>query len=306
MNKNLSAERVGVDLGGTKTEIILTAKDPRQVIFKKRVSTETELGYAAIIQKLVHLIQEVQSQTTNKNLSIGISLPGSVSPKTGLIRNANTQCLNQQPLQQDLEQSLHQKVYLSNDANCLTISETLYGAGQGHKMVFGVIMGTGVGGGICYNQKLLQGLHGNAGEWGHSVLDIHGKPCWCGQRGCIEKYISGPAIQEYYLKLTQQSLNVQEIHTLYLQQQPAAVECIERFLKYFGIAMANLWLTLEPDVIVLGGGLSNLDLLYKQGVDSVAKYLYAPDVRPNIVKNHFGDSSGIYGAALLPDLGMNT
>lgn len=301
MKENSTPERIGIDLGGTKIEIVLTAKDPQDVLFKKRVPTESQLGYDSVVQKLVDLVEEARGKSTNKNLSIGISLPGSINPNTGLIRNANAQCLNQKPLQQDLENILKQKVYLSNDANCLTVSETLYGAGQGYKMVFGVIMGTGVGGGICYNQQLIEGLHGNAGEWGHCSLDIHGKLCWCGQRGCNELYLSGPAVEKHYAGLTGQTLDLQKIHQLYLQQDAAATQSMEWFLNYFGIAFANLWLTLEPDVIVLGGGVSNLDLLYDQGLDYVAKYLYAPDVRPNIVKNHLGDSSGVYGAALLPD-----
>ena len=294
-------KRIGIDLGGTKIEIILTPPDSIEPIFKKRVPTEQEKGYASILRKICDLVAEARSHTEDP-VTIGIGIPGSVSPRTGKVRNANSQCLNGNSLKKDLEEKLEAPVFVANDANCLALSESTYGAGKGIDSVLAVILGTGMGGGIVTNGKLLEGLHGNAGEWGHYSLNMNGEKCWCGNQGCMELYLSGTGFQRLYAKRSGGGKNVEEIYADFLAGDSVAKETVEDYLRYFGRGFADMIYIFDPDAIVLGGGVSNLPFLYDQGVEKVRENLFDKSLEFRILKNEMGDSSGIYGALLLPSI----
>ncbi|MGK0291533.1 MAG: fructokinase [bacterium] len=293
--------RIGVDLGGTKTEIILTNDTAKQVLYRKRISTQQEKGYKHILNQIADLIREAQnlSQVETK---IGIGIPGSISPTTGKVRNANTQCLIGQDLKGDLENLIQQTIVIENDANCFALSEAILGAGKNHSVVAGIIMGTGMGGGLVAKQKLWTGLQGVAGEWGHSSIDYDGPECWCGQRGCLELFLSGTGIQNLYFQKSGQKKTLQEIYTAFLEKSDLiAIQSIEQMCVHFGRGMANLIATFDPEVIILGGGVSNIPILYTKGVEETYKQLFNDELKTPIVKNQLGDSSGVFGAALLAD-----
>lgn len=297
----MTKQRIGIDLGGTKIEIILTQDNPLEVLHRKRVPTERHKGYDHILQTLTALIKEAQS-ISEGNPSIGMGIPGSVAPNTSLIRNANTQCLIGKPLQADLEKRINQKVVIENDANCLALSEALLGRGKEYEVVFGIILGTGVGGGIVFNQKIWSGHQGTAGEWGHSSIDFAGRECWCGRKGCAETYLSGPAIEKQYELRSGRYKSLKEIGEMAeAKQDDIAIDVIEETLEYFGVFMANLINSYDPSAIILGGGVSNLPSLYHEGLEKVSKHLFNGQNQLNtpILQNQLGDSSGVYGAALL-------
>lgn len=299
MSNDALQKRIGVDLGGTKTEIILTGSDPLDVLERKRVATHQEEGYDALLEQLAGLINEFQNLCETPPL-IGMGIPGSIYPKTGLIRNANTQCLIGKALKKDLETRIHNTITLENDANCFALSEALFGAGKGYGSVAGIIMGTGMGGGLVINQELWGGHQGIAGEWGHASFDINGRLCWCGQKGCQEQYISGSGIQQDYYDRTGKHKNVKTMHEDLLNNtDEVAASVLHDAMKYFGRAMANLIVTFDPDVIVLGGGVSNLPLLYTEGIAHIAEHLFNEELGTTILPNKLGDSSGVYGAAAL-------
>jgi len=294
-------KRIAIDLGGTKTEIILTEDNPLQVLRRKRVPTQQEQGYDFILHQLADLIWEYKQECVELP-KIGLGIPGSMSPRTGLVRNANTQCLIGQSLKKDLEQLVKQPVAIENDANCFTLSEALLGAGQGYDVVLGIIMGTGMGGGICLSGQLWRGSQGNAGEWGHASINFEGPQCWCGQRGCMELYLSGPAVEKHYYQLTKNKKSLKEINRDYENKTDlAAKKSIERLLVYFGRAMANLIASFDPHAIVIGGGLSNIPSLYTRGFEQTARQAFVDGLSTPILPNKLGDSSGIYGAALIAE-----
>ncbi|MBF0236499.1 MAG: ROK family protein [SAR324 cluster bacterium] len=293
------SRRIGIDLGGTKTEVILTEENVLQEVRRRRVPTQQERGYEFIIEQIAELVSEFQEMCDEPPV-IGMGIPGSLFPQTGLVRNANTQCLIGKPLKKDLEKLVNSPVTIENDANCFALSEALLGAGKNHTMVAGVIMGTGMGGGIIYEGKLWKGQHGIAGEWGHSSINVDGPSCWCGQKGCMELYLSGTGIQHRYQEKTGFFKNVREIYESYEHHtDQASTSVIQETMFYFGRAMANLIDTLDPNIIVIGGGISNLEVLYSDGVRQTAAQLFNPELQTPIVKNELGDSSGVYGAALL-------
>jgi fructokinase len=292
-------KRIGIDLGGTKTEIILTGEDPLDIIHRRRVPTQQEKGYPFILQQLVDLINECLSLCKEIPL-IGVGIPGSISPVTDLVRNANTTCLNGNPLKKDLESRLNLPVYMENDANCFALSEALSGAGKGYQLVLGLIMGTGMGGGVVRKGKILQGRHGILGEFGHISIDHAGRDCWCGQKGCLERYISGPAVEQQYKEKAGIKTGLREIYQKSLTGKDAvACEVIDEFLAYFGRGLASLITAFDPDVVVIGGGLSNIPLLYSKGAELARKQVFSDECSTPIVQNLLGDSSGIFGAALL-------
>jgi fructokinase len=215
------------------------------------------------------------------------------------MKNSNTLCLNGQPLREDLERRLGIEVRLENDANCFALAEALAGAGRGARLVFGVIMGTGVGGGIVWNGQVWTGPQHLGGEWGHHRIDPGGPPCYCGQRGCVEAFIAGPAVERDYAAATGVQLGVPDIVARARTGEPASTEVFNRFLDRFGRSLANLVNILDPDVIVLGGGLSNIDELYTRGREAVRQYVFNDELRTPIVRNALGDSAGVIGAALL-------
>lgn len=292
-------KRIGIDLGGTKIESMLTNIDPLDVLERKRVPTPKAEGYECIVQTLEGLIRELLDQCGSEHVTIGIGLPGSISEITGLIHGCNILCLNGTPLKHDLSKRLGRDLRIENDANCFALSETKLGAGRWHNSIAGVILGTGGGGGIVIDGKLWNGLHGNAGEWGHSCLDINGPECWCGARGCMELYLSGTGLQRMYREAGGSDKKVPAIYQDYKEREELAVKVINEFLRYFGRGMANIINTFDPDVLILGGGVSNLPILYEEGVEEVRKQTFSYQGPTPIVQNQLGDSSGIYGAALL-------
>jgi fructokinase len=229
----------------------------------------------------------------------GIGTPGAVSPRSELLKNSNTVCMNGQPLKSDLEKLLARKIEIQNDANCFALAEALHGAGRGKKLVFGVIMGTGCGGGIVHNGEVITGAQGIAGEWGHMSINPDGPLCYCGQRGCVETYISGGGLQNRYAERFGAQKTFREIEKDFLAGEANAVAFMKIFFRNFGRALANLTDVLDPDVIVLGGGVSKFGALYTEGVAEVAKYVFNDSLETPIVKNQLGDSAGVIGAALI-------
>lgn len=292
--------RIAIDLGGTKTEVLLSGENPLDEIIRKRVPTGQEFGYEHILTQTTDLIQEVRQKCSSPP-KIGIGIPGTISPKNGLIKNSNSQCLIGQPFQKDLEQILKQAVVMENDANCFALAEATYGAGQGKELVLGIIMGTGMGGGIIHQGKIWKGKSGIGGEWGHSTVNFQGPQCWCGRRGCLEAYLSGPAIEAHYLELAGKQLPLAAIYQDWERGEVIAREVLDEMLMIFGEGLANLICSFDPDLVVIGGGVSNLPILYQEGVKEVEKRLFDEGLTTPIVQNQLGDSAGIYGAALLAD-----
>lgn len=291
--------RIGIDLGGTKTAIMLTKANPLEIIDRKRVPTQQEKGYEFIIKQLADLVKDYLKQCQRDPL-VGIGIPGSINKNTGLVRNSNTLCLNGKPLKADLQDLLNLPVTVENDANCFALSEALLGAGKGKETVLGLIMGTGMGGGIVRNGEIWQGFHGIAGEFGHTSIDYAGRKCWCGERGCLERYISGTAVEQQYETISGKRLSLKSIHEKYKSGNDAAAkQVMEELVDYFGRGIANINTAFDPDIIVVGGGVSNISLLYSEGAKLIRKRTFSDGCSTPVVKNKLGDSSGIYGAALL-------
>jgi fructokinase len=292
--------RVGVDLGGTKTEAVVVSigGDAPVVLAKKRVATEREQGYAHIVARTRDLIADVVSAAGIKSLpAIGVGMPGSRT-RERLVKNSNTTCLNGRPFFLDLERAVGARITFANDANCFALAEATWGAARNARVAFGVIMGTGVGGGVVMNGRAWDGAQGIAGEWGHVVLDPEGgPPCYCGRRGCVETYLSGPAIEAAYEARTGTRLPLASIAS---SVEPAAKELILERMELFGRALATVIDVLDPEVVVLGGGVSNISALYDEGARAVARWAFTDSLATRIVKHELGDSAGVLGAALLP------
>ena len=284
--------KVGIDLGGTKIEGICIDQN-NSVIQRKRIPTNQQKGYSHIVDSIVSLVRDITKQIDD--YSIGICTPGAISKKTGLIKNSNTQCLIGKPLREDLEKSLGRKIKMENDANCFAMAEAILGSGVGYSMVFGVIMGTGVGGGIVIDGEIHHGRTNIAGEWGHHMLHQNGNQCYCGRSGCVETYISGPALEKRWTDITGRKEPLSEI----IDNSELNLQWKQEFLDNFGISLANVIDILDPDVIVLGGGLSNIDFLYSEGQKSVYRNVFSDIVDTPIIRNKLGDSAGVFGAALL-------
>ncbi len=285
--------KLGVDLGGTKTEAILL-DDSLNVLERKRIPTPKD-NYSEIVDSISNLVLEVSRNVSD--FSLGICTPGAISKKTGLIKNSNTQCLIGKPLKEDLEKQLKKNIAMENDANCFVMAESKMGAAKNFELVFGVIMGTGVGGGITINGKLHTGRTNIAGEWGHHTLHRNGNSCYCGKTGCVETYISGPALEQQWKLLSGESKSMPEI--LSNLDNEIGKTWKDEFLENFGYGIANVVDILDPDAIVLGGGLSNIDFLYTEGKKSVYDKVFSDLVETPILKNELGDSAGVFGAALL-------
>ena len=292
----------GVDLGGTKIECAVI--DAGKVLIRRRLPTEAALGYKHIISQIEKLIAEVSVEIGERPATIGFATPGVLDPVTQKMKNCNTIVMNNQPMPRDIENALQIPVKLANDANCFALAETLLGAGKNYphaELVFGVIMGTGVGGGLVVHGKVFEGIHGIAGEWGHNVLEADGEPCYCGKRGCVEKVISGVALENYYAKISGRKLKLKEIAANYTTGKDIyAAETIERLLEFYGRAISTLINVLDPNLIVIGGGVGNIDLLYTAGRERIKKYIFNPgEFKTSILKPLLGDSAGVFGAALL-------
>jgi len=287
--------KIGIDLGGTKIEGILL-DDRFNVVERTRIPTQQEKGYKSIINSIVSLVEELKIKASD-NFTIGVSAPGAISKKSGLIKNSNTQCLIGMPLKEDLKQALDQEIAIENDANCFALAEATLGAAKNHNVVFGVIMGTGVGGGIVINGEVHRGRTYIAGEWGHHTLRVNGNKCYCGKLGCVETYISGPALEKRWTELTGKTESLPSIiHNLDTEK---GQQWKKEFLENFGIGLANVIDILDPDVIVLGGGISNISFLYDEGRDAVYDKVFSDLVETPILKNQLGDSAGVFGASLL-------
>jgi len=283
--------RIGVDLGGTKIEAI--ALEGSREVARRRVPTPRG-DYEATISTVSALVMELGAGT------MGVGIPGALSRVSGLVKNANSTWLIGRPLKQDLEKAIGREVRLENDANCFALSEATDGAGAGAQVVFGVILGTGVGGGIVVHGKVLSGPNAIAGEWGHNPLpapapeDLPLPACYCGRAGCIETYLSGPALAFDHFKLTGERLEPGEIVSL-------NDEAIGRYEKRLARALASVINVLDPDVIVLGGGMSNVERLYTEVPRLWSKDVFSDHVATRLVRNAHGDSSGVRGAAWLWD-----
>jgi fructokinase len=290
--------KIGIDLGGTKIEgIVLDNK--LSEIFRKRIPTDQDKGYDSILENITGLYKELCDQINNKPHTFGIGTPGAISGRTGLMKNSNTTCLNGRTFKIDLENKLNRKILIENDANCFAMTEAIKGAGKGKKMVFGVIMGTGCGGAIIYEGELITGRQSLAGEWGHMTIDPHGPQCYCGKKGCVETYISGGGLENRYKDLTGEKISLVNIIEKYRNKEPDAIKITHDFFENFGRSLSNLITILDPDIVVIGGGLSNIDELYTLGVDQVKKYIFNDNLETEIVKNQYGDSAGVWGAALI-------
>ena len=303
----------GIDLGGTKTEgIVLSAPSPDAVVIRQRIDTEAHRGYDHILNQIIRLIDTLKAETGLKPDRIGFSTPGTFDPARQAMKNSNTTVLNGKPMKQDLARRLNLPVEVANDANCFVLAEATLGivpdVVPNYQTVFGVIMGTGVGGGLVVRAKgrdkrpfVLNGLQGIGGEWGHNILEENGSPCYCGKRGCVEQVISGPALQRYYQEISGETRLMQEIMDRYQQGNDlAASQTINRMLEYFGRAISVIVNILDPDVIVLGGGLGNVDLLYTEGVERARKYVFnSRELNTHFLKPKLGDSAGVFGAAML-------
>ncbi len=285
--------RIGIDLGGTKTEGIIL-NDNLEPIERKRISTPQN-DYNAILNSVVDLVNDLKTKTNDS--TIGICTPGAISKKTGLIKNSNTQCLIGMPLKEDLEKALGKKVSMENDANCFAMAEAKMGAAKDYDVVFGVIIGTGVGGGIVINKKIHHGRTNIAGEWGHHILHQNGNKCYCGKNGCVETYISGPALEKRWNELTGKKDSLPQI--IQNLDDDKTLQWKNEFLHNFGTALANVIDILDPDAIVLGGGVSNVSFLYDEGKKAVYDSVFSDLVDTPILKNQLGDSAGVFGASLL-------
>jgi predicted NBD/HSP70 family sugar kinase len=294
----------GIDLGGTKIEGAVLREPHRDaVLARKRIDTEGWGGYQHILDRIKNLVEDLIQTTGHRPDKIGIGTPGSIEPETGLLKNSNTLCLNEKPIQNDLEYLLRIPVAIANDANCFALAEYHLGV-VAHdfpntNVMFGVIMGTGVGGGVVVNGRIIGGRHGIGGEWGHMFLDDSGEECYCGRKGCVETIISGPALQRYYHKLSGQELALKDI--LEKKNDPHADAVKKRLIHFFGLALGQIVNILDPDVIVLGGGLSQIDFLYTAGRDEVSRHIFNTRFTTPVVRPVLGDSAGVFGAAMLMD-----
>ena len=289
--------RVGIDLGGSKTEAVLL--DPVDaVLFRERRATPLAEGYHAVLASVAELVRDAASRLPHgSGCSVGIGIPGSVDAVTGLVRNANSVCLIGRPLQSDLERLLAREVGVRNDADCFALAECRGGAGAGYGLVLGVIMGTGCGGGICIDGVVREGPHRICGEWGHMSVDPAGAPCYCGNRGCIETKISGSGVEAAFANRHGASLSMKEIVAGARGGDPLCLAAFDTFLDDFGRSLGGVISILDPDAVVLGGGLSNIEELYLAGLERVRHYAFHDDLRTPILKNRLGDSAGVFGAA---------
>jgi fructokinase len=327
---------LGVDLGGTKTEAAVIARqgmgttvrknDDFRVLARQRVPTGSERGYQAVLETVVNIVRATAKEAgvEPKSIPIGVGMPGSVTRIGGLIKNSNTECLNGKPFRQDLARTLGGRVLFDNDANCFALAEARCGAARAYidGVVFGVIMGTGVGGGIVTRGRIWGGLQGLGGEWGHHAVGpwrrldapeeepISGtglgeRPiCSCGKMGCVELYASGGGIEKEYRRRTGQSRRLAELVDRRATDTTAAT-LVDELVEAYGRGLANVIDILDPSAIVLGGGVSNLDLIYTEGRSRVETYVCNGELQTPILRHELGDSAGVIGAALLDETGSS-
>ena len=280
----------GIDLGGTKIECAVL--DDGRAVARRRVPTEADRGYDHILAQIGRVLDEAAAEVGRRPLALGIGIPGTADARTGLVRNANTTALIGKPLPADLQRGLGVAVRVANDANCFALAEATLGAAKGYRTVFGVIMGTGVGGGLTVDGKVLDGANGIAGEWGHNVLEPGGLPCYCGKRGCVETVLSGPALERWAERRIGGPKGLKE-----LAQEDGPT--IDHLVDAFGRALSVVVNIFDPDAIVLGGGVSNVDRLYSDGAEALKRAVFHDAYYPVILRPSLGDSAGVFGAAML-------
>lgn len=294
--------RIGIDLGGTKIEII-ALDEQGQEIYRQRLATPHN-DYTATLHVIAQLIERAENVLAKQG-SVGIGTPGALSRRTGLLKNSNSACLNGKPIIQDLESLLHRSIRLSNDANCFALSEAIDGNAAGAQVVFGVIIGTGTGGGIVVSGRALEGGNGIAGEWGHNPMpwpsqdELPGPACYCGKYGCIEAFLSGPALAREYQLVTGRCLAAEQIVVCATASDASAQAVLAHYERRLAKALAQVINILDPDVIVLGGGLSNIRSLYANVPRIWSEYVFSDQVDTKLVAPKYGDSSGVRGAAWL-------
>lgn len=292
--------RIGVDLGGTKIEAIVM-RDDGAIAVRRRIATPRDQGHEAIVGAVARLVAELEAEV-GAACSIGVGTPGALSPETGLLRNSNTVCLNGRPLDRDLEQAIGRKIRMANDADCFALSEAVDGAGTGAATVFGVIVGTGVGGGLVVHGALVQGPNAIAGEWGHNPLpwpradELPGSECYCGKRGCIETWLSGPGLSADHERASGERASAEQLSA---RTDGAALATLERHVDRMARALASVINIFDPHVIVLGGGVSNLAHVCESVAARWGNYAFCDSVRTRLVLARHGDSSGVRGAAWL-------
>ncbi|MDV5170171.1 ROK family protein [Photobacterium rosenbergii] len=293
----------GIDLGGTKIECAVMQYADDHCVLRKRLPTEGEQGYQHVLGQIKKLIDQCAEEVGEYPKSVGFGTPGTLDPATGNMKNCNSTHLNGQPLDKDLQALLGCPVKLANDANCFALAEATLGIAKQIKpdaeVVFGIIMGTGVGSGIVVNGKVLNGCHGIAGEWGHNVLEANGAPCYCGKQGCVETVLSGKGLERYYREHSDSNLSLPSIVSMASQGDKFAKQTIDRMHSYFGLAVASIINVIDPDVIVVGGGVGNIDSLYSEGRDAILPHLFNPTLNTVLAKPALGDSAGVFGAAML-------
>jgi fructokinase len=293
--------RIGIDLGGTKIEVIALEGNSE---IAPRTRRPTPKGYVETLDAIEELVAGVE-RATGKSGSVGVGIPGTISSRTGLVKNANSTWLIGKPLKHDLESRLGRRVALANDANCFAVSEATDGAAAGAHVVFGVILGTGVGGGLVIDGSPLEGVNGVAGEWGHNPLpwprddELPGPSCYCGKSGCVEAFLSGPAFEREYASVTGQESSAKRIVAAAIEGESRAATLLERYEERLARSLAIVINICDPDVIVLGGGMSNIPGLAERVSELLPRYVFSDTVETRVVRNMHGDSSGVRGAAWL-------
>ena len=296
---------IGIDLGGTKTESIIIDENGKEI---ERLRKDTPKNYNGTLNTVCELVNYLESKY-KKNCTVGIGSPGALSKETNCIKGGNSTWLNDRPLKKDVELRLNRKILLENDANCFALSESFDGAGNNHEIVFGVIIGTGVGGGLVIDNKIVSGFNNITGEWGHNQMSVGSNDkwnrhdCYCGKKGCIETFLSGPGFSKHYFDKHNVKLDAKIIQENANNGDEKALEFIFQYLDYLARGLAQVVNIIDPGAIVLGGGVSNMRQIYGNINSKLKKYVFSDTVNTEIVKNKFGDSSGVRGAA---DLGRGT
>jgi fructokinase len=293
--------RIGIDLGGTKIEAIALGDDGRE-LFRRRIATPAG-DYAAILKAIGELVASIEDKFGPG--TVGIGTPGAISPRSGLIKNSNSTVLNGRPLDRDLEALLGRVVRIENDANCFALSEAVDGAAGDASVVFGVILGTGVGAGIVIDKRIISGRNRIAGEWGHNPLpwpraeELPGPPCYCGKTGCIETFLSGPGLAREWRIRTGKELSANQISSAADAGDSDSIAVMEIYEDRLARGLAHVINIVDPTTIVLGGGLSNIERLYRNVAAMIQRYVFSDGVETPIVRAMHGDSSGVRGAAWL-------
>ena len=289
--------RIGIDVGGTKIEGIVLDSKGHEVV-RKRCATPIFEGYDAVVQCIADLYRNLTTSIYGAGHTLGIGTPGSISP-TGLLRNCNATALNGKRLHDDLEQRIDRPFAMANDANCFALAESRSGAAAHCQDVLGLVLGTGVGAGLIVGGQLIAGRNGIAGEWGHMVLDRQGPPCYCGRRGCVERYLSGPALEQQYADTTGLDLGAARIVNRARAGETAAFAVLDRFLDNFAQAVANVIAVVDPQVIVIGGGLASVDELYTVGAQRLQDLVFSDHYATPVLRNQLGNAAGVFGAAMM-------